>query len=705
MDVGNAFEFVGSVARSTALAALPVCAVVVGITGLGRRWLPAWARHALWTLVLVRLLLPAGVASPLSLQTVWSAFTTDRVVDTTPLRRLHAIDVDLPDVFRAEPGRPADATRDSIQFRRSRWPASIGPMWSLAVAVGGLAVAAWTLWTTLRLRRWLQRGTDCCDPEWLALLEEGRRLFGVRGRVSLRTVPGLMSPATCGWWRPLILLPVDAAALSEAERRHVLWHELAHIRRGDGLSNLLPACIRCLHWWNPVFWWVERCWLAERELACDALVMQRLGIAHRADYGRTLLMFLERVSSQGVRWSPSDVPGFVWLLGAKPAFRRRLAALAHAGRREGSVTRWLAWGLLALLAVAGLTEVMPPRPAVAGDQVLGLPSGAVWRLSTGTKSLVVYDLSENIARMRRDDAALGPEMAAESLRQNVSALVQPPTPHASLPSPSLQPSTNATSPVQLDGHRLIVRATSGQHEAIQHLLSHWREHGQQQICFEVRFLSTPRELSELLPIAGGEVVGAAWQKSDSSSALSIDPVATVQATSQQSTQCSVPAYIRMLSPAEREVLLENVQRDARSNALYAPKITVFEGLSASVHAGTSRPFVTGLTTLPDGKFQPQITIVPEGLTLQVIGITEEGRLPTRLQVRYGFAELLDVETLTIRSQPQDLKVQVPHVRESVVESAARLGEGHSLLLAPLRRDPRGHLHICVISPQRLGVKP
>lgn len=50
------------------VSTVPLFVIVLAITGLGRRWLAPWARQTLWSLVLIRLLLPVSFGSPASLQ-------------------------------------------------------------------------------------------------------------------------------------------------------------------------------------------------------------------------------------------------------------------------------------------------------------------------------------------------------------------------------------------------------------------------------------------------------------------------------------------------------------------------------------------------------------------------------------------------------------------------------------------------------------
>jgi bla regulator protein BlaR1 len=110
----------------------------------------------------------------------------------------------------------------------------------------------------------------------LAILDECRERLGLRlGRpLTLMEVPELESPALFGCFRLKLLLPQDLLArFSPTELRHVFLHELAHVRRGDAAMNWLTTILQTLHWFNPVLWFAFHRMRADREVACDALVL------------------------------------------------------------------------------------------------------------------------------------------------------------------------------------------------------------------------------------------------------------------------------------------------------------------------------------------------------------------------------------------------------------------------------------------------
>lgn len=104
----------------------------------------------------------------------------------------------------------------------------------------------------------------------------------------------VFSPLVTGILRPRILLPPD---LPPEDREWVLRHERVHIRRNDNLFRLLGLVTVCLHWFNPFVWWFFRRFQEDMELACDARVLRGCSPAERKDYARSLLRCAEPVRS------------------------------------------------------------------------------------------------------------------------------------------------------------------------------------------------------------------------------------------------------------------------------------------------------------------------------------------------------------------------------------------------------------------------
>ena len=105
----------------------------------------------------------------------------------------------------------------------------------------------------------------------------------------------------------------------------------------------------------------------------------------------------------------------------------------------------------------------------------------------------------------------------------------------------------------------------------------------------------------------------------------------------------------ILSDIEVFFLLEAAQGDTRSNVLTAPKVTLFNGQTASVSDLSQRPFVTGLTPVV-GDFavahQPIIVVLGEGTTMSVQAVVSEDRRFVRLTLVPFFSRIGNVEEFT-----------------------------------------------------------
>ena len=197
----------------------------------------------------------------------------------------------------------------------------------------------------------------------VGLVGELRRAMGCGRAVEMREVPDLTSPATAGWFRPILLLPGDWRAWGEAERRAVVAHELAHVVRGDYAAGLLARVAVVLQAYHPLVRWMAGRLHLGQELATDALG------AEFAGGRRAYLMALSRPALEQDGRPPS------WparaFLPARGTLIRRIAMLKDESRSDlpWSGTRRLVAALGLLTLTIGVASWK--APAQGEDYKLG----------------------------------------------------------------------------------------------------------------------------------------------------------------------------------------------------------------------------------------------------------------------------------------------------------------------------------------------
>ena len=251
-------------------------------------------------------------------------------------------------------GAPALLVRASeLCERHARW---IVLAWAAGVLYGSVRVlSSWR-----RLVR-LCRSAEPVGPAEGAALERLCSALGIRRAVRLLASRDILVPATVGWLRPVVLVPVAAlGGLSSAELELVLRHELAHVARHDYLVNLLQTAVETLLFFHPAVWWIGSVIRSERENCCDDLALA--SGAAPLSYARAL------TALETLRALPA--PALSALGGSLPQRVRRLVLPRERCRPGWSVSA----SILPLLS--GMAVAVPLSAAALTCKTAGEPDQA-----------------------------------------------------------------------------------------------------------------------------------------------------------------------------------------------------------------------------------------------------------------------------------------------------------------------------------------
>lgn len=212
-------------------------------------------------------------------------------------------------------------------------------------------------------------GAGACLLPLLALAYQSRRIrrqgqaWGVteatvptvRG-LQRRTIPVLLhpalsSPVACGVVRGVIALPASSKAWSHRDIERALAHEVAHLRRGDVVVQLIARVVCAVYWFHPLAWACWRRLRVEAERACDDAVLARF---EAPGYASQLVRIARSVSSDA---ASSLLPA----MARRGELTVRVEAILDATVRRSapSASRALPAVLLGVAAAAWLACITP----------------------------------------------------------------------------------------------------------------------------------------------------------------------------------------------------------------------------------------------------------------------------------------------------------------------------------------------------------
>jgi beta-lactamase regulating signal transducer with metallopeptidase domain len=295
-----------------------------------RRWAWPQLRYALWSLILVKLLLPPTLSLPSGivpeLRPVISqaihlmnpdkpsaAENTGAIADfglqIADLNRTMGAQSEIISLQSAGLGISDDESEisDSVlaatPHSALRTPQFTWQFHAMLIWFAGTLILG--IWLFLRLhsfygRRAYQAAAASLPPSFYNQMADCANRLGLRHVPRVVVTKRLASPAVFGALRPVLLMPKGyLSKLSRRDTEHMLLHELAHVKRGDLAMHSLYMLLQISYWYNPLLWLVRRQMHHLRELSCDATVANLLRERTLA-YRQTLLETARRLLAASV---------------------------------------------------------------------------------------------------------------------------------------------------------------------------------------------------------------------------------------------------------------------------------------------------------------------------------------------------------------------------------------------------------------------
>ena len=146
-------------------------------------------------------------------------------------------------------------------------------------------------------------------------------------KIVARTSDRISSPLMIGLFKPTLLLP--ETEMTPEQLDNVLAHEMTHFRRKDILYKWFISIVKCIHWFNPAIYYINKQVNIECEISCDLAVVKEMSEEQEICYINTILTLLVAGNSKTAALTTG-------MTGNKKTLKRRFTMIKKRKRMKKS---------------------------------------------------------------------------------------------------------------------------------------------------------------------------------------------------------------------------------------------------------------------------------------------------------------------------------------------------------------------------------
>ena len=350
-------------------------AAVIAMKALWRGRISSKILNFLWIIVLLRLIIPVTLESPIHLDSLLPEKPAAQVQSTLQIAQNNS---DLAEPYTAGNELDGEFTApntnydgfDSAELPRADYsPEKITLAKRIRNFITSISIwvyiaAAWAVGALVFLLKALSeyigfyRRVRCCPAAKSgalpALVSECKKILNVKKEVQIASCRYVSTPVTFGIGRPVILLPVNFADRIDYDKlKMIVMHELCHIKNRDILKNSLWLWAKTVHWFNPLVWLAYRHHLNDIELVCDEMVIAHIGHDKCFEYSQSLLDVIKLSRKR------AKAPAGIAFCEEKTKIRKRVENMMHLNKKSKSAA-FMSLIMAAVLIVGCFTTACQP---------------------------------------------------------------------------------------------------------------------------------------------------------------------------------------------------------------------------------------------------------------------------------------------------------------------------------------------------------
>ena len=321
---------------------------------LGVRW-----HYAIWLIVIIRLLIPYGLQSSLSVFNLFKFETMNvtQVHYTTNYevnKNVNSKKIDTviaPSVTKSIlPNNISEVNHNLIYWQLTSC------LWLLGVIIIGI----YTIVMTIKLNSKFKNSRICVNEEVMLLLLQCKNKLNIKSTIKIVNINGIKTPCIYGFIRPKLILPIGIENyVDKNELEFIILHELAHVKRLDIIIGCISEALQIIHWFNPIIWYSFYRMRNDKELACDALALSYISCENYTNYGKTIIKLLERYKKTPYIYGMSHI------INDKSQIKRRITMISLFKKNS---YKWSIIPIVTLTIMGGIMLTNAKHPVLADNK-------------------------------------------------------------------------------------------------------------------------------------------------------------------------------------------------------------------------------------------------------------------------------------------------------------------------------------------------
>ena len=188
----------------------------------------------------------------------------------------------------------------------------------------------------------------------------------------------IKAPFVFGLFSPRIYLP---DVLDNNEREYILIHEKTHIRHGDWLSKMIGMAVVAVHWFNPLVWLAYALFEQDIEMSCDEATVSGMSPDRKQAYAMSIVYYAKRNNSKRYLVTPL---GFSKVNFSKSEVSKRVKNIINY-KKGKTITSVLILGMLLTVAVA--CSLNPDKTGLSEEPNVTATESVISAKTNGTSSM------------------------------------------------------------------------------------------------------------------------------------------------------------------------------------------------------------------------------------------------------------------------------------------------------------------------------